>query len=1399
MKNKILPLFIFIFFFPFLLSATHIIGGSLTYQQQGVSTYRITLKVYRDCSSATAFDPSITIEVLQSNGAVFAPSKNITINIGTITKLNPYVDTCVTKPNVCVEEAVYTKIVSNFPPFAGGYDLFWQRCCRNGSLLNIINPLTSGESFYAHIPDNNLLINNSSPTWVNSPPTFVCQGLPINFNHAATDVDGDALVYKFYDPYMGCDNAPGQVIGPNCPRDYPTFPGNVATFTPVIWNGATYSTNNPLGGAGLTLSPTGLLTGIPPSLGQFVVGIKCEEWRNGIKIGEILRDFQFNVVSCPPLANANFTSSGGCSGTVVTFTNTTAPVANTYFWNFGNTLTLADTSLATNPTYTYPALGTYTVTLIVNKGTACADTAIKIVYVSSVTANFTSNTAGCIGLPVTFKDGSTSAAGSSITNWSWKFGDAGTSALQNPTHIYNTAGTFTVTLVVTSSVGCKDSIKHIVTIQNTPVLNFTANGLCKGKTITFTNSTAPAANTYFWDFGDGTTLADTSLTTNPTYTYPATGTYTVTLTVNKGSACAITFKKTITLSSITANFTDNGPGCIGVAVSFIDGSTVSSNSSLTKWNWDFGDGGTAILQNLTHTYIASGTYNVKLVVTSAFGCKDSIIRQVVIQNLPNPNFNSTGLCNGKTIKFTNTTVPPGNSYFWDFGNITTLSDTSHSTNPTYTYPAIGTYTVTLVVNKGTACAITYTKVIALSSVTANFTNTTPGCKGVSVAFTNASTASSNSSVTNWNWDFGDTGVSTLQNPSHTYNSSGTYTVRLIVTSAKGCKDTITHIITIQQSPKANAGNDTTSCSNNASVKLTGTILNATGGTWVGSGNFNPNTTSLNPIYTPTSFAIANGKDTVLLISTGNGACPPDTDRVIITFYAGPKTNAGANIFVCKDTVSVPVCATITGALGGKWKTLGSGTFTDSLKACTSYIPSNADRAAGKVIVYITSTGNGNCLAARDSVLITFTATPTIVITSNDSTCANIPLPIKVTVSTGSGIWSSSGTGIFSPSNTTFNGFYIPSAADKAAGKVTLVFASTNNGGCRSAYDTIKLIILPPPTAGFTFVNACPSFPIVFTDVSTPAGSIASWKWTFGDGSPSSPLQNPSHVYIKGGPYNVQLIVTSKSGCSDTLTKKINLYENPLAKFNTNGTCLNDGTLFLDSSTVNASTIASWNWTFGDGTGSNLQNPKHTFLSSGNYSVTLIVKSVQGCIGTVIKTVAILPSPKANFSADKYITYVNQTINFTDQSGTVPAIASWLWNFGDSSSDSISTKQNPSHNYTKGGSFDVCLIITDIAGCRDTICHTVVIILPPAVPSGFTPNHDGHNDVFYVYGGPFKTLELKIYNNWGELIFESDKQSNGWDGTRNGVEQAIGVYVYTVVGTTEDDKEYKVSGDVTLLR
>jgi gliding motility-associated-like protein len=1039
----------------FIANATHIVGASLTYQHLGGATYRVTLKMYRDCRPGNvAFPNSVTIEVRDVNGNLFTPNKAISIPFTTSTAVNPYIDTCAANPGLCLEEAIYTKVVNNLPPQPGGYHLYFQSCCRNNTLTNVVNPLNTGDSWYTHIPDMSSLITDSSPVWVNPPPVFVCQAEPINFPHGATDLDGDSLVYSFYTPYS--DPAP-------------TFPGGVATFTPITWQPG-YGPNNSCGGPNLTINPqTGFISGSPPNIGQYVCGVRCEEYRNGAKIGEILRDFQFNVVYCPPLAQANIgPPSGVCSGQTVNFVNNSDP-ANSYFWNFGDISTINDTSSLLTPNYTYPGLGPYTVTLVINVGTACADTATQIVQLSYVTTSYTPS---------------------------------------------------------------------------------------------------------------------------------------------------------------------NDSACVGDSVAFTDTSVPSVNSTIT-------------------------------------------------------------------------------SYWWDFGDLTT---------------------------------------------------------------------------------------SAQQNPVHVYNASGTYTIFHSAQNSQGCDDTISQTMVILAPPIALAGNDTFACTNNPNIGLGGNVLNVAGGYWTGPGTFTPDSTVLNATYTPTPAEIASGSTYLILTTRGPSLCSMDADTVMISFAAGPSVGAGPDIIVCRDTPSVAICGTYSIAGGSVWSTSGSGTFGNATDTCTTYAPSAADAASGQVYLFLTSTSNGSCLPEVDTLILFLTPPPNISASSPDTACSNVPFTITATTATGQGYWTTTGDGTFPLGDTLLTSDYLPGAGDLSNGGVVIVFNSLNNGGCQQQRDSLFVTVIPAPASTFSYVSVCPGVPMQFTDASTSVSPITSWSWNFGDPptNNTSTNQNPAHTYSTGGYYNVTLIVSSQNGCPDTVMLPVYVYPDPVAAFSTTGYCLNDGTLFTDISTVDTGSVVSWVWNFGDAITSTVNPVTHTFGSSATWNVSLVVTSNYGCKDTVVQPVVIYPSPTAAFSTNPTsAANTTQIVQMNDLS--YANINSWWWDFGDSTSNS--TQQNPTHAWQNPGTYPITLVVADTNGCTDTTVVDYIISTPPVLPSGFSPNGDGHNDYFWVRGGPFTDLELRVYNNWGELIFvgTGTRQTDGWDGTYKGVPQPVGVYVYTAHAVTPDGKEYNLSGDVTLIR
>ena len=253
-----------------------------------------------------------------------------------------------------------------------------------------------------------------------------------------------------------------------------------------------------------------------------------------------------------------------------------------------------------------------------------------------------------------------------------------------------------------------------------------------------------------------------------------------------------------------------------------------------------------------------------------------------------------------------------------------------------------------------------------------------------------------------------------------------------------------------------------------------------------------------------------------------------------------------------------------------------------------------------------------------------------------------------------------------------------------------------------------------------------------------------------------------------------------------------------ADFNFVNKCAYDSINFNDLSNANGDTISLYNWAFGDGTFSTDTNPSHIYAVSNNYEVVLIIQSNSGCSDTINKFVDVYPVPTAGFDyySEEYI--IGNTIEYTDLSSDAD---NWQWAFGDGIT---STVQNPQHIYNVEGNYTVVQSVSNSYNCVDTAITDINIksadeILPPKLPTAFSPNGDNNNDVFYPRGGPFKTMEFRVYNSWGQMIYETTKLDEAWDGTFDGIDQPVGVYIWTVKAVTIDDNEYVKTGDVTLVR
>ncbi len=800
-----------------------------------------------------------------------------------------------------------------------------------------------------------------------------------------------------------------------------------------------------------------------------------------------------------------------------------------------------------------------------------------------------------------------------------------------------------------------------------------------------------------------------------------------------------------------------------------------------------------------------------------------------------------------------------------------------------------------IINGGTTTGCLFHYVSSfIRKVFVNTANDTTLCNGEpSVALTGTITGGANEGI----WTVIN-GTGTITNPdtlSTTYIPSSSDfaqgTVSFVLTSTGNCNPVSdTMKVDFIQSASVNAGMDQIYCKNNLdTIPLNGMLSFAAGASWSGgTGGAFDNPGSLNTYYTPSPSDLAANTIDLILTSAGSFfACPDDIDTVKIIFTQSPVVDAGPDITICSSTAMAPVSGTVTGpTTTGMWNTTGSGTFDPNAStAATSYQVSQADTSAGFVVLYLTSTNNGNCLAVTDSVNLNIIDKPTVQITSEDTICSNLNIfnldgivttgfgitwivngtgsindpnnintfynissidttnayldvyletdnslcpteidslrvyfvdppkanagidqafctnePIQLTGSvTGAnntGQWSSTGSGTFSPGVNFLSTTYFPSAADLASGNVSLILTATQSFGCTPDKDTLFVTFKPSPIANFSSTIACQGNNTVFTDLSTaPQGTINGWDWTFGDLTANSIAQNPNHTYPASGTFTATLIASSSNGCSDTISKQVTVNPLPIAQFSAGLKCEGNEVPFTDMSFISSGTITSWSWTFGDGQSSTLQNPGHIYVTSATYQVTLEVTSALGCTDTSVQNIFINPSPNADFSFNPNPAIVLENVQFTDLS-TGNGVNDWLWFFGDGEGTNI---QNPIHNYSLGGTFNVELLVTDQLGCKDSTSKLITVALLPVLPSGFSPNGDGENDLFYIRGGAFQSVNLKVYNHWGELVHEGFTQAEGWDGTFKGEDAPVGVYTWTFVVEIANGRIIKGSGDVTLIR
>jgi PKD repeat protein len=530
---------------------------------------------------------------------------------------------------------------------------------------------------------------------------------------------------------------------------------------------------------------------------------------------------------------AAFTIANGCMGKVMAITNSSTPTGSniSYKWAFGN----GDSATGATPAYKYFSTGTYTVTLVTING-PCSSTATKTVtvYPAPYGSNFSKGTpfSGSMNTGDIFDPDNvcltdtntyqiTAPKGLSNSDYGTKwtitgmtfasiYGTKLTDTLfKKPTAIKNASFSFFPSKYVDSIFllkftlrtlpgNCDSVMTRYIHVRVKPSAYYSFTNACIGSPITFkdTSKAKPSSIVAWqWNFGD----ASTTNTQNPAHAYTKAGKFNTTLTVTTDVGCSGSVTKSVEQYPRPGTKFGAALGCNTLPTNFIDSTTITSGT-VTAWKWSFGDGGTSTLQNPSHIYVKSGPYNVKLITTSSFGCKDSLTKRIRILPKPHAIFGFKNVCVGATVFFGNTSTDSTNktTYNWDFGD----GKTSTVQNGSHAYTANGTYKVLLTVTSGNGCTDTVSHIISpYVDPVPKITTNAPACIGNTVSMIDSGVSPAGSYYT---WDFGDGTAQYISNKSnaasHAYAKAGSYNVNVNILTGGGCADSQKISITIADFP-----------------------------------------------------------------------------------------------------------------------------------------------------------------------------------------------------------------------------------------------------------------------------------------------------------------------------------------------------------------------------------------------------------------------------------------------------------------------------------------------------------------------------------------------------------------------------------------------------------------------
>jgi|GEM_PF-626122 len=1277
--------------------ATHIVGGEIGYRCLGNNNFEITLRVFRDCFNAADgayFDDPASIGVFNREGLLIStftlsPIGNDTLSEGT--------DPCLTISSpVCVHTTAYKDTI-NLTPRMGGYRFVYQRCCRNQTIVNIINPLETGATFDILLTEAAMIDCNSSPVINSWPPVYVCNNRPLIVNSKATDENFDSLVYKFCTPFQGATFAIPQPVPPDGPP-----------FDTVVWVSPTFSLANMLGGSFPLVidSQTGVMTGIPQTLGQFVVGVCIEEYDKVTKtlLSQTRRDFQYNVVNCTG-SNASFSLPDKICRNSEIIVSRENPEATTYEWYLGEG---EDRELISRDfliKLKFNAIGSYVLTLITDKGQFCESMLSRKFEVVGNEVDFTVQKQDflCENFSrFTLNDVSNSSI-HTVFNYLWtvKFENSIlTSNLKNPVFDIPLGSSGTISLKISTPFNCVDSLIKSFTTSATSGSDFNLStekvDQCLDSLVLIANASKPV-NQFLWLSKEGNILY-----TGKSFTLPWSAKRPNRLVATNNIGC----KDTLLLSldeikylPFSLVYADSLVFCDSMAKKLLPSSFNPLDSISLKWSSTLGG-----IKDDTSPYpifeYPSKEYFVYVKMSNTLGCQklDSVrLIPGYIQVLNTLPLDSISLCANNDFSLEVKTNPSlyQKKYLWSPSNAIKQGQGS----PTVVIFTDKSSILQVKISNTVGCVVSKNYILKVQTFDPSLDTNIIVCNQLPVVLN----AGFNASYTYfWSPGFGISNQN-IGNPVFFSTISRNYSVT-VTNPNNNCK--VIKEVKVRKGflRPMNIGNDTAVC--------------------------NLNNYPLSVLEPSNTLTYIWSKDLNFKETLGTGtAISAVLKQGKNQFFVKARDSIGCNIIDSIKIQAAPIQAEMPSSLilcnYPDTATLIVGNLDTLQKLSYDWFPRNnlfpnpLTSSVGKFLLRDTGTIKVNlsnqfgCKSTlNSSISFSNKGVPVTFKVGNDSTLCtfgNIELKVNTNISLNID-WSndSSFKTIFGKGNS-FN-------YQVQRGLNTLYVRGKNLDNC-IYLDTIKLKVFPVEASLPDRYNACfPTETIKIQVTDKDTAQYLNYLWSPNGIIKSDPLEGPIVFAQISKDTTASVLLMNKYGCETILRTRLVLV-NPAITITTD---------------------------------------KETLIKNKGEKATL---KVNGCIGCQYMW---SPFNTLNSLTDSVV------IAMPNDTTIYKVIASKL-----GCSDTASIKIN-----------------VDNVQCEEPNIF---------VPNAFTPNNDGNNDLLLVRGRWITSLRFVVYNRYGQEVFSSANQAEGWDGIFKGKELGPDVFGYYLTVRCVDGGNFAKRGNVTLIK